>query len=198
MDTLPAKTSASWETGVSHSGVTRPLHPPTPPMLTRPSHAHQSRTRRSAHRSLTHHLPHERLFHIHLLLPLRFPTPLVLRSPRLLPSLLLFPPRADRPCSAGWRLTRSPPAPCLVLAARQRLRQRQRRPPPASSQRPRRSGLKSRSTTLSPCGRGTLWWRRAPSAATTSWTCASSAKPTRRRPRAPSALWRGGCATTVR
>lgn len=44
----------------------------------------------------------------------------------------------------------------------------------------------------------TSWWTTAPSAATTSWTCASSARPTRRRPRARSARWPGASAVRSR
>jgi hypothetical protein len=50
---------------------------------------------------------------------------------------------------------------------------------------------RSRSGTRWRCGRGILWWTTAPSAATTSWTCASSARPIRRAKPARSAPWRG-------
>merc|ERR1711972_506680 len=58
-----------------------------------------------------------------------------------------------------------------------------------------RKDLKLRSGMLWLCGLGTLLSTTAPFAGTTSWTCASSAKPTRPPPPARSAQWLGECAT---
>ena len=51
------------------------------------------------------------------------------------------------------------------------------------------------SGTPSPSGPGTSSSTIAPSAATTSWTCASTARPIRLPPRAKSAQWLGGSVT---
>lgn len=53
------------------------------------------------------------------------------------------------------------------------------------------------SGTPSRFGRGTSSSTTAPSAAITSWTCASTARPTRLRPRRRSAQWLGASATSV-